>query len=71
VQWAALALLRATSLQPLEETTALQAASESGDEAAAEALRHLISIQLVRKPEAMTDALWCSIQTFGPAVTTN
>ncbi len=49
VQRAALALLRATSLQPLEQTTALQAASEFGDEAAAEALRHLISIQLVRQ----------------------
>ena len=49
VQRAALALLRATSLQPLEEVTALQAASEFGDEAAAEALRHLVSIQLVRQ----------------------
>lgn len=49
VQHAALALLRATSLQPLEETTALQAAAEFGDAAAAEALRHLISIQLVRQ----------------------
>lgn len=49
VQRAALALLRATSLQPLEETTALQAVSEFGDEVATEALRHLISIQLVRQ----------------------
>jgi len=42
VQRAALALLRATSLQPLEEITALQTASEFGDTAATEALRHLI-----------------------------
>lgn len=49
VQRAALALLRATSLQPLEESSALQAASEFGDEAANEALRHLIWIQLVRR----------------------
>ena len=48
VQRAALALLRATSLQPLEKSAALQAAAEFGDEAASEALRHLISIQLVR-----------------------
>ncbi len=49
VQRASLALLRATSLQPLEESSALQAAAEFGDEAAAEALRHLVSIQLVRQ----------------------
>ena len=49
VQRAALALLRATSLQPLETATALHQASDIGDEAAAEALRHLISIQLVRQ----------------------
>lgn len=49
VQRAALVLLRATSLQPLEELSALQAAAEFGDEAASEALRHLISIQLVRR----------------------
>jgi hypothetical protein len=49
VQRAALALLRATSLQPLEEATALEVASEFGDEAAAQALHHLISIQLVRQ----------------------
>jgi hypothetical protein len=49
VQRSALALLRATSLQPLEESAALEAASEFGDQAAGEALRHLISIQLVRQ----------------------
>jgi hypothetical protein len=49
VQRAALALLRATSLQPLEESSALHAAAEFGDQAAAEALRHLVSIQLVRR----------------------
>jgi len=49
VQRAALALLRATSLQPLDESSALQAASEFGDEAATEALRHLTSIQLARR----------------------
>lgn len=48
VQRAAMALLRATSLQPLEKSAALQAAAEFGDEAASEAMRHLISIQLVR-----------------------
>jgi hypothetical protein len=47
VQRAALALLRATSLQPLEETAALQSAAGFGDDAARDALRHLISIQLV------------------------
>jgi hypothetical protein len=52
VQRAALALLRATSLQPLETSTALHAASEFGDEAAADALRHLISIQLVRQAQS-------------------
>ncbi len=49
VQRAALTLLRATSLQPLEESSALQAAAGFGDEAATQALGHLISIQLVRR----------------------
>jgi hypothetical protein len=49
VQRAALALLRATSLQPLEETAALQSAAEFGDDNARDALRHLISIQLIRR----------------------
>lgn len=49
VQRAALALLRATSLQPLEESSALGAAADFGEESAREALRHLISIQLVRQ----------------------
>ena len=49
VQRAAVTLLRATSLQPLEESAALQAAAEFGDDAASEALRHLISIQLIRR----------------------
>jgi hypothetical protein len=53
VQRAALALLRATSLQPLEREAALQAASDFGDDAAAAALRHLVSIGLVR--EALSD----------------
>ena len=49
VQRAALALLRATTLQPLEERTALDAAAAFGDEAATEALRHLLAIQLIKK----------------------
>ncbi|MET8044860.1 hypothetical protein ABZU25_28840 [Micromonospora sp. NPDC005215] len=48
VQRAALTILRATSVQPLEREAALQAASSQSDEAAEEALRHLISINLVR-----------------------
>jgi hypothetical protein len=49
VQRAALSLLRATTLQPLEESTALDAAAEFGDAAAVEALQHLVRIQLVKK----------------------
>lgn len=49
VQRAALALLRATTLQPLEESSALDAAASFGDEVAIEGLRHLQAIQLVRK----------------------
>ena len=47
-QRAALALLRATSLMPLERTEALQTASTFGDENAEEALRHLESVNLVK-----------------------
>jgi hypothetical protein len=49
VQRAALAVLAATSLQPLERTAALQASATFGDEAAEEALRHLTNINLVRQ----------------------
>jgi hypothetical protein len=49
VQRAALALIRATSRQPLEESAALEAAAACGDSAAVEALAHLESIQLIRK----------------------
>ena len=47
-QRAALALLRASSLMPLEETEALQAAASFGDENAEEALRHLEAVNLVK-----------------------
>lgn len=53
VQRAALVLLRATSVQPLEKDAALGAAADFGDEAAEEALRHLVAINLVR--EALSD----------------
>ena len=50
VQRAALAILRATTLQPLEEHGALEAAEGFGeDEAAVDALRHLERIHLVKK----------------------
>lgn len=50
VQRAALAILRATTLQPLDEGAALAAAEHIGDEAAAQdALRHLCNIHLVKK----------------------
>lgn len=55
VQRAALELLRATSRQPLTLNAARQAASEWGDEAAEEALRHLISVGLVRRVEVEVD----------------
>ena len=58
VQRAALALLRATSLQPLEESSALQHAAEFGDEAASQALRHLVSIQLVRRTQSDDGRSW-------------
>ncbi|MEV1168137.1 hypothetical protein [Nonomuraea sp. NPDC049784] len=56
-EWAALAILRSTTLQPLLVEQALQVGSEAldaqgqpvGDEAADEALRHLTSISLVKK----------------------
>jgi hypothetical protein len=49
VERAALVLLDATSVQPLEREAALQHASAYGDEAAEEALRCLINIHLVRE----------------------
>lgn len=49
VQRAAMALLAATSLQPLERTAALQSAAAFGDEAAEDALRYLTAILLVRE----------------------
>jgi hypothetical protein len=55
LQRAALTLLRATSLQPLEVSAALQMASVWGEEPAKEALRHLIAIQLVRKTAGKGD----------------
>lgn len=53
IERAALVLLRATSVQPLEKEAALQVASSVGDEAAQEGLRHLVAINLVR--EAISD----------------
>jgi hypothetical protein len=51
-QRAALDLLRATSLMPLERIEALQAAAAHGDKAAEEALRHLEAVNLVKVIEA-------------------
>ncbi len=48
----ALTLLRATTLQPLEVTAALEEASPHGDVAARDALRHLVAIKLVRRIKA-------------------
>lgn len=55
VQRAALELMRATSRQPLTVTAAMEAASEFGEEAADEALRHLVAIGLVRRIELEVD----------------
>jgi hypothetical protein len=49
VQRAALGILRATTRQPLEREAALEAASEFGEQAADEALRHLTTLNLVRQ----------------------
>lgn len=50
VQRSALAILRATTLQPLDEAAALAAAEAVGDEEAAkDALRHLCNIHLVKR----------------------
>ena len=55
VQRAALELLRTTSRQPLAVTAALEIASGYGEEEAQEALRHLISVGLVRRIEIEVD----------------
>lgn len=52
VERAVLALLRATSVQPLERDAALQHAAAHGDQAAEDALHCLISINLVREVTA-------------------
>lgn len=49
VQRAALALLRATARQPLEESAALDTAAQFGDAAATQALDLLVSIQLIHR----------------------
>lgn len=49
VQRAALEIMRATSIQPLERQSALQTASRYGDEAAERALGCLITLNLVRE----------------------
>lgn len=54
-QRAALALLRATSLMPLELTEALQSAAGYGEQSAEEALRHLESVNLVKVVRADDD----------------
>ena len=54
-QRAALEILRATTIQPLTREVALDRASEWGDEAAQEALRHLISVRLVKEVEGDED----------------
>lgn len=48
-QRAALAILRATTRQPLEQAAALDVGAEFGEEPAADALRHLQAIQLVKQ----------------------
>lgn len=55
VQRAALELIRATSRQPLTVAAALEAASAHGEEAAEDALRHLVAINLVRRVEIEVD----------------
>ena len=52
MQLAALDILRATTLQPLERATALETAAEHGEQAAEEALRHLVALNLVKEVEA-------------------
>ncbi len=51
VQRAALELMRATSRQPLTEPAAVEVASGHGERAAQEALRHLVSVDLIRRVE--------------------
>ena len=55
VQRAALELMRATSRQPLTVTAAMEVASGYGEQAAEEALRHLVNIDLVRRIELEVD----------------
>lgn len=55
VERAALELMRSTSRQPLTVTSALEAASDFGEEAAEDALRHLGAIDLVRRIELEVD----------------
>jgi hypothetical protein len=52
IQFAALDILRSTTLQPLERVAALQTAASHGDQAAEDALRHLVALNLVREVEA-------------------
>lgn len=55
VQRAALELMRATTRQPLTVTAAREVASTHGEQAAEEALRHLVAIDLVRRIELEVD----------------
>lgn len=55
VQRAALELLRETSRQPLTVTAALETACGHGVEAAEEALRHLVAVDLIRRIEIVVD----------------
>lgn len=55
VERAALELLRSTSRQPLTVTSALETATDYGEEAAEDALRHLVAIDLVRRIEVEVD----------------
>lgn len=51
-QRAALAIFRATTRQPLEESAALEAGAQFGEEEAVDALRHLQAIHLVKRVHA-------------------
>lgn len=71
VQRAALDLMRATTRQPLTVTAAIGVASAHGEQAAEEALRHLVAIDLVRRIELEVDrpvVFNPNIWTGGPAL---
>jgi len=67
IQRAALEIIRATSRQPLPVESAIEAASQWGEEAAAEALRHLEAVNLVRRVEREVDRP----VVFNPNIWTN